>query len=100
LTVAGASITVDVLVSNISNDSRTDRPRLGTPSYVREEWDNMSRNSQGGDGGSVHLRKLDPGTIAGRTDEYPGEAGPGSIGVVVGRDESAREQLEGLLDAA
>jgi 3-hydroxy-9,10-secoandrosta-1,3,5(10)-triene-9,17-dione monooxygenase len=60
----------------------------------------MSRNSQSGDGGSVHLRKLAPGALAGRTDEYPGETGPGSVGVVVGRDESAREQLEVLLDAA
>ncbi|MGI5127839.1 acyl-CoA dehydrogenase family protein [Pseudonocardia sp. CA-107938] len=34
------------------------------------------------------------------TAAYPGEAGAGSVGVVVGRDGSAREQLEGLLAAA
>jgi 3-hydroxy-9,10-secoandrosta-1,3,5(10)-triene-9,17-dione monooxygenase len=41
------------------------------------------------------------GTAAGPSEQpFPGDTGPGSIGVVVGRDESERAQLEALLAAA
>ncbi|WP_051579715.1 acyl-CoA dehydrogenase family protein [Pseudonocardia acaciae] len=49
----------------------------------------MSRNLPSGDVGSVYLRGLGPS-----------DPTPGDIGVVVGRDGSTRERLEGLLAAA
>jgi 3-hydroxy-9,10-secoandrosta-1,3,5(10)-triene-9,17-dione monooxygenase len=61
----------------------------------------MSRNVPSGDGGSVYLRKIGWGSSHGGAESSrPGEAGPESIGVVVGRDGSAREQLEAILAAA
>src|SRR6185312_10887707 len=54
----------------------------------------MSRNTPSRDVGSVHPHN------SGRAGEYPGEAGPESIGVVVGQDGTARKQLEALLTAA
>jgi 3-hydroxy-9,10-secoandrosta-1,3,5(10)-triene-9,17-dione monooxygenase len=61
--------------------------------------DDMSSNQTTFDVGSAYLRNL-AGAAAAGTDAYPGDAGPGSIGVVVGSDESARVQLEELLVAA
>lgn len=60
----------------------------------------MSRNVPSGEGGSVYLRKHGWGTSSGVAEGSPGEAGPESIGVVVGRDGAAREQLEAVLAAA
>ncbi|MEN0137781.1 MAG: acyl-CoA dehydrogenase family protein [Rhodococcus sp. (in: high G+C Gram-positive bacteria)] len=58
----------------------------------------MSRTTPTGDVASVHLRTA---TAAARpADWQPGSSGPGSVGVVVGRDEANRETLENLLDAA
>ena len=54
----------------------------------------MSRNTPSRDVGSVHPHG------SGRAGEYPGEAGPESVGVVVGQDGTARKQLEALLGAA
>ena len=46
----------------------------------------MSSNQTTFDVGSAYLRNLGSGTSPGGADAYPGDAGPGSIGVVVGSD--------------